>query len=380
MPHRRGAKKQEKDRVARVEEDGYEARPSNVLRCCQCGGFYSVDQNHYWQSTSPRHSGNLALSRITPKGKDVYYEERPYVPYCKRCLFENFNVEDMKQVMDLLSLIDIPYKADLWKSMMKENNAKTPEGAVGKYKTSVMLAYKNERFSDSDDFNLNEDIREDFTDPKNTKISKRKLKELEDKWGFGYTHEEYLNFERKYEKMSPGYTEKTALHTERFLDYIVKKVKEEMAVAEGNVSDAAKYETMAKNAAQAAKINVSQLSKSDITGGVDLLPQLVEAVEEKLSLIPIMPKLKAVPYDDVDMNIYALVNYYRRLEDKPPIQYKDVWSFYDKFMYEHFSDQGYSDEDIEKLKLERNAVFNDLGERYTEPLYKEHHIVSDEEE
>ena len=128
---------------------------------------------------------------------------------------------------------------------------------------------------------------------------------------------------------------------------------------------------MAKDAATAAKINVSQLSKSDISGGVDLLPQLFEAVESEVGIIPILPYLKEQPYDDADLIIWTIVNYIRRLEDKPRIEYKEIWNFYDQMLSDYYNQKGYSNEMVQKEKIKRNNVFRDLGEVYKEPVYED---------
>ncbi|MGO0713226.1 hypothetical protein P5408_010365 [Bacillus subtilis] len=126
---------------------------------------------------------------------------------------------------------------------------------------------------------------------------------------------------------------------------------------------------MASKAATDAKINVSQLSKSDISGGVDVLSQLFEAVETELGIIPLLPRLTAQPYDDADLIIWAIINYYRRLEDKEKVAYKDIYHFYDEMLEEDFKSKGLTTEEIENLKKARNNVFRDLEDVYKEPLY-----------
>lgn len=382
MPVRYGAKTQEKKQIKAVEDMGYTAIPENCIKCMECGSVYSVDQNNTWQSSSPIHAGNTALTKVNKMvggKKQVVRENRNHIPYCKNCLLKDFSPENVIDIKNLLFRMDIPFKRDLWQSTKESWNGKSIEGLVGNYKKNISLSFDSERFVDSDEFNINEGSVESV-DPKNLKIPKSKLSKLQERYGYGFTNEEYLNFERKYEKMSVGYSEKTALHTERLITYIIHKVKEEMATASGEVGEAEKWAKLAQKDAQDAKLNISQLSKNDITGGVDLLPQLIEAVEERVSLIPIMPKLRTVPYDDADMIIYALSNYNRRLEGKEVVEYKDVWSFYDDFFYEHFKDKGYADDEIKEMKSKRDDMFKDLGSVYSEPLYSDHHDDSSEDD
>jgi hypothetical protein len=192
-----------------------------------------------------------------------------------------------------------------------------------------------------------------------------------EKWGYGYTNEEYILFERKWKKLIDNYGEKTSFHVEGLITYIRFRVKEEMASARGDVKEAKEWAAMAKDSATAAKINVSQLSKSDISGGVELLPQLFEAVESEVGIISILPKLKEQPVDDADLIIWCIINYNRRLEDKPRIEYKEIWKFYDEMLQEYFKSQGYTQKQIKIEKDKRNAIFRDLGKVYIEPVYEE---------
>ena len=200
-------------------------------------------------------------------------------------------------------------------------------------------------------------------------INSENLIHLQDKYGYGYEDFEYIAFERKYKKLIKGYPEKTAIHTERLLTYIIHKVKGELAATQGNVVESEKWEKLAQADATAAKLNVSQLSKSDITGGIDLIPQLVEAVEERASLIPIMPKLKEQPYDDADIILWGVINKLRRLEDKPTVSYREIWDFYDEMLRESFKQKDYSEEEIQNEINLRIKPFKDLGNVYVEPLY-----------
>lgn len=160
------------------------------------------------------------------------------------------------------------------------------------------------------------------------------------------------------------------MHTEGLFTYIRFRVKEEMATAKGLVKEAKEWASLASKAAIDAKINVSQLSKSDISGGVDVLSQLFEAVETELGIIPLLPKVTAQPYDDADLIIWAIINYYRRLEDKPNVLYKDIYAFYDDMLKEHFDSKGFDQEQIEQYLVQRNNVFRDLENVYIEPLYE----------
>jgi len=337
--------------------------------CTQCGKGatdYSVKTDFYI-SYSKTHK-NLRRTHL-----------------CKDCIISNSldGVEfNSKKFVDTLTVVDKPYIPMLVDSsieetykvykdegIVKENILKEHgDVVVGLYMKNVgMRQYKGMTFRDGEQV---ADISDDEKIIAKLKTDKFDLVELVEKYGYGHPAEDYYNFERKYNKLTIGYREKTSLHTEGLITYIIHKVKEETATANGDVTEAEKWSRMTKTDATSAKINVSQLSKSDITGGIDLIPQLAEAMEERLSLIPVMPKLRAIPYDDADMIIWALTNYNRRLEEKPEVSYAEVYGFYDNFLEEYFRDEkGLAPEQVEIEKKKRNNVFKDLGERYYEPIY-----------
>jgi len=303
----------------------------------------------------------------------VFHAGTGKVPYCKTCLSimsldDNGNI-DVDKFKKVLKEIDKPYIHDLLQSAYNEaknsginNNEASVLGFY--YKTVNSLPqYKGFCWADSI---FEPDIENDKADS-----SFKVTDKLIDKWGAGYTNEEYYYFEKKWKKLIDNYGEKTSFHIEALITYIRFRVKEELATASGDLRAAKEWGTMAKDAATAAKINVSQLSKSDISGGVELLPQLFEVAESKVGIIPTLPKLKEQPYDDADMIIWSNINYLRMLEGKSRIEYRDIWNFYDQMLEEYYRQRGFSNEKIEEEKRKRNNVFRDLSEIYIEPEYKD---------
>lgn len=289
---------------------------------------------------------------------------------CKECLKDNTDNSNINSVKNTLRQVDKPFNIYLWESALTKPNV------IGEYfKLINAKDYRHDTWEHSV-FEKEETIEEN----KLTKINEQHeilsyqeftlTNEIISKWGSGYSTEEYQSFENKYDKLIRNYGEKTALHTEGLLTYIRFRVKEEMATARGDVKEAKEWGQLASKQAIDAKINVSQLSKSDISGGVDVLSQLFEAVETELGIIPLLPKVLEQPYDDADMVIWAIINYYRRLEDKPKVAYRDIYNFYDDMLSEHFSTHGFTLDEIEDFKAKRNNVFRDLESIYKEPLYE----------
>ncbi|NUF05621.1 hypothetical protein G8D97_11570 [Bacillus sp. SPB7] len=290
------------------------------------------------------------------------YEKIGKVPICKSCLKKNIDYNDMDSVYTVLQQIDVKFDPLYWEQAVQRK--------TDTFSAYMTMANSLKQFNGTGWKDSILEQQEKATDAETQRDSVEEVSdEIIDKWGIGYTPDEYHQFERKYNKLIRNYGEKTALHTEGLLSYIRFRVKEELATAKGEVKEAKEWGQMASKAATDAKINVSQLSKSDISGGVDVLSQLFEAVETELGVIPLLPRLTAQPYDDADLIIWAIINYYRRLEDKEKVAYKDIYHFYDEMLEEDFKSKGLTTEEIENLKKERNNVFRDLEDVYKEPLY-----------
>ncbi|WP_017696871.1 hypothetical protein [Bacillus subtilis] len=291
------------------------------------------------------------------------YEKTGKVPICKTCLKKNIDYSNIESIYTVLQQIDVKFDPLYWEQAEKR---KTDTFSAYMTMANSLKQFNGTGWKDS----ILEQQQEKAIAAETQRDSVEQVSdEIIDKWGIGYTPDEYHQFERKYNKLIRNYGEKTALHTEGLLSYIRFRVKEELATAKGEVKEAKEWGQMASKAATDAKINVSQLSKSDISGGVDVLSQLFEAVETELGIIPLLPRLTAQPYDDADLIIWAIINYYRRLEDKEKVAYKDIYHFYDEMLEEDFKSKGLTTEEIENLKKARNNVFRDLEDVYKEPLY-----------
>jgi hypothetical protein len=289
---------------------------------------------------------------------------------CKDCLEDMIDCNNIETIYKILQLMDVPFLTNYWE-ISKEKNPDNPWGNYIRMANSKINEFKNKTWKDSI-FANNENINKSENKNTTSKMDDFILTdEIIDKWNAGYSKEEYYYFEKKWNKLIDNYGEKTSFHVEGLITYIRFRVKEELATARGDSKEAKEWANMAKDAATAAKINVSQLSKSDISGGVELVPQIFEAVESKVGVISILPKLKEQPMDDADLIIWCIVNYNRRLEDKPRVEYKEIWNFYDEMLQEYFQNQGYTKEQVIIEKDKRNSIFRDLGKVYIEPVYEE---------
>jgi hypothetical protein len=232
-------------------------------------------------------------------------------------------IESVKNVMLEMNK---PFILDLWISSIEEAKKTGKKDIFGLYKKNVDQNNATGTWADSlfeiqhvkENINVDSIIKNEITD------------ELIDKWGIGYEKDEYHAFERKYNMLKNNYQEKTAMHTEALLTYIRYRVKEEISTAKNDMKAAKEWGSLAQKAAQDAKINPSQLSKSDLSDGLDTFGQLVRTVEQAVDIIPILPQFKEKPQDKPDFTLWCYVNYVRDLKGLPLVPYEDIYKFYDQ--------------------------------------------------
>lgn len=249
------------------------------------------------------------------------------ITVCKTCLKEMIDYTKINTIYDILQTMDLPFIEETWKSCeLKKGDT------FGNYIRQInsLPQFKNMRWKDSI-FESNSSIRMSngvvINEPLLTNVEKNRLI---DKWGFGYSDEELYSFEKKYNLLKNNYPEKTAMHTESLLTYIRYRVKEELATAKADVAEAQKWGQLADKASERAKLNPSQLSKADLSGGLNGFGELVRAVEQAVDIITILPKFKKRPQDAVDWTLWCYINYVRRLKNLPDAEYEEIWKFYDE--------------------------------------------------
>lgn len=180
------------------------------------------------------------------------------------------------------------------------------------------------------------------------KIDKNDLEELKLKYGYGYPDEEYMLFEQKYQQLRPSFQLLTTMHDECLREYCVNKVKETLAKARGDFKEAKDWATMAKDVATSGKLNPSQMSKADLSGGLDTFGQVAKAIEQEVDILPLLPIFIERPKDKVDIVLWYQINYIRGLKGLPDCEYKEIYDFYEK-----------RKEDYEKQMLDNDFLSKD---------------------
>jgi hypothetical protein len=232
---------------------------------------------------------------------------------------------DINKVKETLRLIDRPFIQMVWDSAFAENS----NDPFGKYiKNISMPQYREYTWQHSDKEDGNNSKKTNDSNIENGDCDIEKLKE---KYGYGYPDNEYFLFEKKYQQLRPSAKMLTTFHEEFFREYCINKVKETHAKAKGDFKEAKEWANMAKDSATAGKLNPNQMSKSDLSGGLDTFGQAARMVEEteEGELLGLLPKFIERPKDKVDIVLWLYVNYVRDLKGLPEADYKDIWKFYD---------------------------------------------------
>jgi len=287
--------------------------------------------SNYYNSKSP----------LFPSGK---------INICKRCIAEMIDYEDINTIYMVFQSMDIPFFYNRWEEI-KIKNPKNPFGNYVRMANSGLNEFDGAGWKDSVFGKEDNDIIEDTikTPTKRNTISIEELEILKDKFGDGYLDKEYILFEKKYQDLRPSFQLLTTMHEECLREYCINKVKEGLAKARGDFKEAKEWASMAKDVASSGKLNPSQMSKSDLTGGLDTFGQMSRMVEqtEEGEMMSILPVFMEKPKDKVDMTLWMYVNYVRDLKGLEECKYKDIWDFYNKRVEDYSKEliDGKSEED-----------------------------------
>lgn len=275
--------------------------------CSMCGNNKKLTD--YYKSYSP-------LDKI---------DERLRV--CKVCLKNESDINNVDSVKNILRMVDKPFNILLWESAL------TKPDVIGEYfKLINAKDYRHETWEQSifeKENNIdNRKIQDDNLSIKDT--DETLLNELKEKYGYGYPDEEYILFEKKFINLKPSFQLPTTMHEEYLREYCVNKVKETIAKAKGEFKEAKEWAAMAKESAEAGKLKPSQMSKADLSQGLDGFGQLSRMVEQHQDIIPLLPKFIKQPKDDVDVTLWLYINYIRDLQGLPPAEYEEIYQFYEE--------------------------------------------------
>jgi len=288
--------------------------------------------------------------------KNSYLSENTDL-WCKTC--RNSNVSSELTLKEYLFENQRPYDEDLFKGCIEESEKKNKSKNIDDY-NKILLNATRIYFSkmmlinscDGGKKLTKNDLKDKPTPKKTTNKQSKSKKNIEppneemiEKWGEGYQPEYYQLFENKYQRLSNTYQLPTESHKEFLRKACVCSVMADIAMAEKNTKDAKEWMAMFKDTTSAGKLQPSQMSKADLSQGMDTFGQLSRMVEEAVDIIKILPKFKKKPKDMVDFNIWCYVNYERDLHGLPLCQYEDIYMFYENRKKDYI-ESGFIEEEI----------------------------------
>lgn len=318
--------------------------PSGKKECGNCHKTKSF--TNFYQITNPQTSSDGKFSNI-----------------CKTCIKKeslnadgSLNVEGFKK---MLQLMDRAYAPSVLESAINETKEAIESGKgrkdlIGNYIKNLNLSqYAKITFLQSIQMQKGGILSNAITStPKSAKTDKddevyitqiddfEVTPEMVEKFGEGYTKKMYRLMDKKYKKLEKNYNMKTAMHEEALATYVSRKVREEIATAEGNVVDADKWSKAAAQAAIDGKLTPKQLSETDLQGGLANFSDIFRAVEEAKDRIKIFPEFRYRPIDAADFIIWNYVDYERNLNNLPSVSYEDIYKFYDEKKKEYIDQYG----------------------------------------
>lgn len=264
-------------------------------------------------------------------------------PICKECIGDSIAYDGIDFLVELFRNLNIAFNDDLWVKSAKHS----PENPFGIYlrSLSALKQYTKGPFEESQVAKMRRVMLKTFNDSGLKIAQKPKVvsKEIKEFFGSGYTDDEYLSFKTRYDFLKQNYQDSSAFHVEALRSYVIPKVKAEIAMAKGDDQAAKTWLDIANKAATNAKLNISQMTKADLQGGLSTFSEWAQIVEKSSNvkdIISVTDKFMLQPIDKVDFTIYCYINYIQKLLGKNEVSYSEIYKFYDKKKEDFIKDTG----------------------------------------
>nr|DAU40690.1 MAG TPA: Stc1 domain [Caudoviricetes sp.] len=285
---------------------------------------------------------NCGKEKKTSEFYASYTSEIKVTPYCKECIQnksidENGNI-DKQKFIEVLRTINRPFMNQIYNNNFeKYKNGGTVSGFVGWYMKDIATKqYREFTFDDSDmgvvnentnnsDAKIEEKPRQIKT--KAVKLDKASRESLIDKWG-KFEDETLNRFEKKFNQLAKNYEIITSLHMEALINYTKFSVLQDIAIENDNTQTAKMYGDLATKARTDAKLNPSQLSKSDLNTGVASFSEVSQLVAQRDGLIRLPTKYLKKPHDQLDVLMWENLNFNRALFSMPEVSYEEMYGYY----------------------------------------------------
>ena len=285
-----------------------------------------------------------ACGKEKPITRDFFVSYNPLhkdgrIPMCKDCIKnacynddDEFDIENFKS---LLRQLDKPFIQALWDKSEEEvkknvgSDDVSNDGIIGKYLKNISLQqHRNKTWKDSN-----------FSGGSESAIESSRRKSMNAEKVYYLSDEDFVVTEDVIRLFGEGYTAKedypniSSSQKNLLLRYVRFAAKEEIATSSGGIADAEKWSKLASEA-------LKQLNAIDVQGGVTCFSEFFQKFERVQDVTRILPEFKYRANDAPDFIIWCYVNYCRRLEGKPEVEYSDVYKFYDEKVAEYIKQYG----------------------------------------
>ena len=258
-------------RIMLNPEKEYIVAPSDATLCIRCGRFKNKDIDFYM------HIDEAAtFDGIIHICKDCLaaYSEQIY-DVCKNPLYSMISLSQLSNVAFVQEAAE--KAAEQWERN-KDNPKELAKYYFAELKYSWMrkkdspqtlLEFRNSHFV-GDIFSFEEyhplmpkvmikDLNKNLIQEK-IKGDKNIVENMEQKWGKGFTAEEYEAMEEEFTKLEKFLGKKTDLHIEALKKYIIYNSKEKSALAEGrDLKEVKEWSALADKAAENAQLKINEI-------------------------------------------------------------------------------------------------------------------------
>lgn len=287
-----------------------------------------------------------------PLEKGFYSSKNPFhsdgfTPICRDCVVGACSNEDgsidVNRVESVMRQLDKPFLLKEWKNTVEKYGTDSARRVVGMYLKNInslpqyssMTYDEGVKFSERSSVNQVSNLRRRANQDK-FYLQNDGFDVTEDVirlFGEGYTAKEYETMQRIYDDLQQEYPNISSNQKNLLLRYVRFAAKEEIATSNGVITDAEKWSKMATDA-------LKQLNSIDTQGGISSFSEFFRDFERVKDVSRILPKFKYRPNDAPDFIIWCYINYCRRLEGKPEVEYADVYKFYDEKISEYLKQYG----------------------------------------
>lgn len=240
-------------------------------------------------------------SKMFPDGK---------VPFCKKCIAEQVDENDLNSVKRILRQIDKPFIQMVWESAMKSE-----KDTFGSYMKMInsLPQYRKMTYDDSVEHveKPTVDVDEDEMDELETEDGLIKVTpEIKMKFGLGYKNDEYIKMEKFYRDMRESHTITSPNHIEMLIEICKVNVQKDRALRENNVGDYKKLSDASKALIADAGFRPADRASGNEAVGIRTFSQIFLEIEKDGF---IEPAPLEVHEDIIDRTIMYISNYTRRL-------------------------------------------------------------------